>query len=131
MEFSKTFWMNVVLAIPLIIISLFGLITNGIEVFTSPLSYTTGLGLDMLYLIAAAPLVPIASACTFKTSKKVTRAQILNALQLTFVFLVGIYVFTEPTTMSKKIMRGELIVYLFFFLTPSIINIHALAKMEK
>jgi len=131
MKFRKTFWMNVILAIPFIIVSSFGLISNGIELFTSPLTYTTGLGLDILYLIIAAPLVPIASAYTIKTLKKVTLAQVLNVLQLTFVFLVGIYVFTEPTSMSKKIMRVELIVYIFFCLTPSIINISALATIGK
>ena len=130
MNFKKTFWMNVLLLIVFLSISASMFYSKGFELITSPTSYTSAFGFEVFYLFVVAPLVPIASAYTFKTNKKGVVAKTLNGLQLTLVLLDAIYVFTEPKTMLKKIMRAELILYFFLYAIPSILNIRALAKME-
>ena len=130
MKFKKTFWMNVLLSIPFIPISFSFFYSNGMELITSPLTYTSAFGLETLYLIFVAPLVPTVSAYTFNTNKKVTLANVLNVLQLLFIVAIAVYVYTGPITMEKKNMSLALVLYFFVFVIPSIINIRALAKME-
>ena len=130
MKFKKTFWMNVLLSIPFIPISFSFFYSNGMELITSPLTYTSAFGLATLYLFFVAPLVPTVSAYTFNTNKKVTLANVLNVLQLLFIVAIAVYVYTGPITMEKKNMSLALVLYFFVFVIPSIINIRALAKME-
>lgn len=131
MKHKNTFWMNAILAVPFLWFTAFILYGNGFELFTSKLAYTTALGLHGIYMLVLAPLVSIASAYTFKSNNHVALAKVLNVLQLIFVVLIGIYVFTEPSTMTKKIMRTEFFVYIFIYVIPSIINIRTLAKIGK
>ncbi len=131
MNYKKTFWMNVLLVLPFSAFFVLMMQGSGLDIFTSKHTYTSLLGFDLLYILTIAPLVLIASAYALKTNKKVTLANALNLLQLLFVVVVSVYAFTEPTTMSKKIMRIELIVYLFVFVLPSVINLRALAKIGK
>jgi hypothetical protein len=104
--------------------------SKGFELITNTASYTSAFGFEVFYLFVIAPLVPITSAYALKT-KKNTLAKVLNVLQITLVVLDAIYVFTEPKTMLKKIMRAELLLYFFIYVIPSILNIRALAKNGK
>ncbi len=131
MNFKKTFWMNVLISIVFLYISVSMLYSKGFELITNTASYTSAFGFEVFYLFVIAPLVPITSAYTLKTNKKHTLAKALNVLQITLVVLDAIYVFTEPKTMLKKIMRAELILYFFVYVIPSVLNIHALAKIGK
>jgi hypothetical protein len=126
MIYKKTFWMNVLLLLPFLVFFVLMMEGSGLEIFTSKLTYTSIIGLNFLYILTIAPIVLLASAYAFKTNKNFTLAKVLNFLQLLFVVVVAIYAFIEPTTMSKKIMRMELIVYLFVLVLPSIINIKAI-----
>jgi hypothetical protein len=131
MNYKKTFWMNVLLVLPFSVFFVLMMEGSGLEIFTSKLTYTSIIGLNFLYILTIAPILLLATAYALNTNTNVTLAKMLNVLQLLFVVVVATYAFTEPTTMSKKIMRMELIVYIFVFVLPSIINLRALAKIGR
>ncbi len=131
MNHKKTFWMNVLLLLPFSAFFVLMIQGSGLDIFSSKITDTSVLSLNFLYILIIAPIVLLASAYTFNTNKSVSLARVLNLSQLLFVVVVATYSFTEPTTMSKKIMRMELIVYLIVFVIPSVINLRALAKIGK
>jgi hypothetical protein len=130
MNNKKTFWMNVVLTVLFICVTLIMFYSGGaFQIIRAEESYTTLMGFSMFYVLAIAPLVVTISAYSIIKHKHANLALVLNLAQLLFVVVVAGYAYSMPMSMSKKMMRPEAIVFLFIYLLPSLINLRALIKM--
>lgn len=131
MNYKKTFWMNAVLAVLFLCITLsIFYIGSASEIIMASEAYTTLFGFSFLYMLAIAPLLTSISAYSISKCKYVNHALLLNIFQLMFVFVVVIYAYSMPMSMNKKMMQPEAIVFFFIYAIPSLINLRVLKKME-
>ena len=83
------------------------------------------------YLAVITYVLSVVAIANRKLEKTATYAKVLNYFLLALLVLELIYVFSGNKSMLKNIMQAELMGSIFVVVIPSILNIRALAKMER
>lgn len=131
MNNKKTLWMNVVLAVLFLCVTLIMFYSGGaLQIITAEESFTTLIGFSIFYALAIAPLVVTSSAYSIIKLKYIEQALLVNVFQLIFVAGLAVYAYSEPVSMIKKEMRVAVNVFFLFYAIPSLINLHAFRKMQ-
>lgn len=116
MECTKTFWMNVILAIIFIMVSLFGLIGSGVEV------------LNFLRQLLTTATSIITAAHLYKSNKQSLRKLALLVNYCNIIMIIC-YFITMAYSQRSVFTGINFLIYLFVYITlivPFAINLKAL-----